>query len=401
MSGFFSLDQISKKVESSIPDCNSCQLYKSCNSPKMPYSGKGKQGILICGEAPGKCEDEKGIQFIGRAGELLENSLSKFGYNLRDDFWITNSVICRPQKNKLPPKAIDYCRPNLINTIKELNPRTVIVLGASSLRSLAGWLWHKNDIGSLGRWLGWKIPSQQINAWVCPNWHPAYFLHKGTNKKEEGNVEVAKLLFEKYLQNSLELKDRPWDKVIDYSKQVRIIYEEENAKVQIENFADSQEIAFDLETNMIKPDSPNARIVSCAISDGRRTIAFPWFRSCSEATGRLLFDKNIGKLGWNIKFEDRWIRKEFGRSVRNWIWDGMIASHVLDNRKKICGLKFQSFVNLGISSYNNGVDEFLKADGSNVENKIKKADLGILLKYNGMDALLTFLLSKKLREMTF
>src|ERR1700722_2808000 len=52
--GFFSLSTISSKAPPPLlPRCGACGLWKSCKSPKMKWSGKGKKKILLVGEAPG------------------------------------------------------------------------------------------------------------------------------------------------------------------------------------------------------------------------------------------------------------------------------------------------------------------------------------------------------------
>ncbi|MGH2611596.1 MAG: hypothetical protein ACRDFB_00940, partial [Rhabdochlamydiaceae bacterium] len=126
-------------------------------------------------------------------------------------------------------------------------------------------------------------------------------------------------------------------------------------------------------------------------------------RSTKFATGELLRDKDITKLGYNIKFEQRYTMKEFGFKARNWKWDGMIASHVIDNRRGITGLKFQSFVLLGQPPYNDHIEPFLKPKkmihGANTINQINEISLQQLLLYCGMDSLLEFLVCKKQMKM--
>ena len=168
--GFFTADELStvSPVASLIPRCGACGIYRQCKSPKMPVSGQGKQGVLIVGEAPGAVEDEQGKPFVGESGQLLRETLERLDVNVDRDCWVTNSLICRPPKNRTPTdKEIDYCRPNLINTIEEVQPKTIVLLGAVPVKSLIGWLWRE-QVGALGRWIGWRIPCQKLNAWICP-----------------------------------------------------------------------------------------------------------------------------------------------------------------------------------------------------------------------------------------
>ena len=106
------------------------------------------------------------------------------------------------------------------------------------------------------------------------------------------------------------------------------------------------------------------------------------------------------KIGWNCKFESRWSRKKLGVWPRNFVFDGMLAAHVVDNRSEVTSLKFQAFVQLGQESYNDYILPYLKGDkqGGNEKNRVKEADLPRLLTYCGMDSLLEFKTSKILAK---
>jgi hypothetical protein len=103
---------------------------------------------------------------------------------------------------------------------------------------------------------------------------------------------------------------------------------------------------------------------------------------------------DIPKIAANAKFEERWTRKTFGHGINKWDFDTMLAAHLLDNKPGVCGLKFQAFVKLGQESYNDHIEPYLKADGSNEENRIKEIAIKELLIYNGLDSLLEWKLAK-------
>ncbi len=73
----------------------------------------------------------------------------------------------------------------------------------------------------------------------------------------------------------------------------------------------------------------------------------------------------------------------------------MIATHILDNRPMITSLKFQAFVRFGLEPYDTAVEQFLKSRNSNTPNRVREVHLSTLLKYNGLDALMTYMLAKK------
>lgn len=378
-----------------IPKCGACGLYKQCRSPKMPWSGKGEKKVLIVAEVPSRTEDDRGLHLCGEWGQLLQDVLRSIDIDMRTDCWLTNAIICRPESNRKPTDAeIDYCRPNLTNTIRELKPRVIIPLGLPAVKSLIGPLW-KEDVGAMGRWVGWRIPNQKPNTWICPNWHPSYI---GSNP----NDKALHILFKQYLKDAFALKGRPWAEPPDFESQVAVILNPDEAATRIRQFIKNSErwgdklgVAFDYETNMLKPDSKQAWIACCSISDGTPTgtIAYPWMGEAIKASQEFIRSP-VPKIASNLKFEERWTKAILGHGVRNWQWDTMLGAHWIDNRPKISGLKFQSYVLLGMPDYDSHVRPYLKADASNKPNRIKELPLQDLLLYCGLDSLLEVKVAK-------
>lgn len=391
--GFFAADAPGGRVQVPLlARCGECGLHRLCKSPKMPVAGEGRRKILVVGEAPGETEDEQGKPFIGKAGQLLQRSLSDLQVDLFQDCWVTNSAICRPKDNELPEKAIDHCRPNIVKAISELRPRTIILLGKSAVRSVIGWQW-KPGVGEMGKWVGWQIPCQKLNAWICPTWHPSYLA------RQEGSRDypVLELWFKRHLKAAFKLEGRPWKEPPDYAGKVRVEMDPSKAAGALRVFiAFNKPLAFDFETDRLKPDHPDARIISCAVSDGDTSLAFPWVGEAVTEM-QVLLKSAVPKIGWNIKFEERWCRRLFGHGVKNWVWDGMLAAHVLDNRTGITGLDFQAWVQLGQPEWDRDTEvrNYKKSDNSNAPNRLRECPLPMLLKYNGLDALLEWELAQR------
>ncbi len=377
--------------ESSAAQCGACGLYKNCNTPKMPVRGKGKRKILIVSKMPGPSEDATGR--YGNSGIKLQQCLARLNVNMEEDCWLTYSLICMPAAG-IPDdeKRIDYCRPNLLKAIKQLQPEVIILLDESAITSLIKWLWKDKDIGGINRWAGFQIPSQKINAWVCPTFHPSYLLRM--------NDKTLDLEFMRHLSAAVRLKGRPWpDGPPDYAKQVEIIQSPRAAAVALRDFAGvPRPIAFDYETTTKKPESPHARIVSCSFSDGTTTLAFPWHGPAIIEAMKLITDARYPKIVSNLDFENRWTRRIMKVPVRGWGWDTMNSAHVLDSRGGITGIKFQSFVRLGQPSYDGHIEPYLRTKGDNVKNRIHEVDLPSLLLYNGLDSLLEWLVAMDQRS---
>lgn len=345
-------------------------------------------------EAPGKEEDRLGTQLVGPSGQRLRESLDRIGIDLDEDCWKINAVNCHSGQTPTD-RQVEQCRPTVLRAIRELDPATIVLLGERAVKSVIGHLW-KSDVGAIGRWVGWRIPSRKPNAWICPTWHPSYLLRQKS--------PVTDVLFDEHLEAAFHSLGPPWGEPPDWIRDVRVIHDKTMAVEAIREAAKSAvgPVAFDYETNALKPEADGAEIVCCSVAyrtgeDGVKAIAYPFTGPAREATAEILFS-DIPKVAANLKFEERWTKKVFGRGVRNWHWDTMVASHVLDNRPGITGLKFQSFVRFGQPEYNAKVAPYLKADGGMTRNRIHMVNGDDLLLYNGMDSLLELRLAESQRR---
>ena len=377
ISGFFSSSVVDQKKVFLLPQCGLCGLLRGCKSPKMPVSGQGKLGVLVIGEAPGASEDERNKPFVGKSGRYLRAVLHGLGFDLDRDAWTTNSLICRPPGNATPTaKQIGYCRPNLTILIAKLKPRIVVTLGRSALTSALLGTWHK-EIGELSRWTGWRMPLRDY--WLCPTHHPARLIRE--------HDEMLDREFQKHLRAAFSIS-KPTKTWKDLRSRVEVLYDAGKIVKALREMEESKWTAVDYECNCLKPEWHKRRLVSCAVSNGRRTISYPWLPEAAEATRSLLMNPRVRKIASNLKMEERWTRAVFGRGAANWGWDTMLAAHCLDSRPGICSLKFQAMVRLGITPWDEKVEAYLRSDSDNHYNRIHQIPLDELLVYGGIDALL-------------
>jgi uracil-DNA glycosylase family 4 len=365
-----------------IPQCEDCLLYKDCQSPRMPVSGGGRRKVLICGEAPGEIEDSRNRQFVGRAGMELVRLLHRIGVNMRKDCWLHNAIICRPTDrngdNRKPiPKEVNCCRPNLNRAIRDLQPEIIIPMGETATRSLMAIAWRNGEVHNISRWRGWNIPCAKLGAWICPTFHPSYLL-----QSKNGALEGLIL---KDLRQAFSNTGRP--PAVDWKSRVKIITDPKKVRTELACFiAFGRPLAFDYETNMLKPDSKKAEIICCSVSDGNSTIAYPWVGEAIAATDEFL-RSDVPKIAWNMGFEERWTRRILKHSVKNWWRDGMLGTHWDSCIHGICGLDFQAFVRLGVQDYSSHLDKYMKSDNDNSVNRLREVDLHELLLYCGLDSL--------------
>ena len=365
----------------------------------MP-TGKGKKKILIVGEAPGENEDnyvnritgQRGKQFIGKSGQYLRDVLRSCNVdNPQQDCVWTNAIICRPPQNKLPAnknKIIEWCRPNLIRTIKKYKPRTIITCGDIATRSLVGYYWKEN-IGKIARWIDWRIPIPEINAFICPIYHPAFILRKHTDIHENYFVNC--------IEKAVAIKTRP-KPTRNFQEEVEPIYDPSKAARKLkllvrDTIRNNGALAIDYETTALKPEYEGAEIISISASNGHTTIAMPWKGDVIQAASDMWRSK-VRKIASNMKFEDRWTRYVLNHPVCNWYWDTMLGAHILDNRKGITSVKFQTFVRFGLAAYDTDVDSYLKNKKGSQINRIRKLGIKTVLTYNGMDSIVEYVVAE-------
>lgn len=136
-----SMDEFKQAIEE-------CQLCPLGFTRKNFVFGSGNQNadLMIIGEAPGADEDEQGLPFVGRAGQLLTKILESVEIQ-RDDVYICNILKCRPPNNRKPLiSETDTCEPYLQKQIDLVQPRVILALGLTSANTL---LKNKESMGSL------------------------------------------------------------------------------------------------------------------------------------------------------------------------------------------------------------------------------------------------------------
>ena len=117
-------------------DCDRCALWQH-RTHIVVDRGNPKAKVLIIGEAPGENEDLKAKAFVGRAGRLLDQMLGELGFDTNREALIANVVKCRPPKNRAPkPEEAASCLPFLKKQIELVDPRLLVLLGATALKHI-------------------------------------------------------------------------------------------------------------------------------------------------------------------------------------------------------------------------------------------------------------------------
>lgn len=163
------------ELRTAIGDCRRCKL---CSGRTHLVFGVGnpRAKLMFVGEGPGRDEDLQGEPFVGRAGQLLTDIITK-GIGLkRADVYIANVVKCRPPDNRNPePDEVAACEPFLKKQIELIAPEIIVALGKFAVQTL---LQSKAPITKLrGHWHSYH------GIKLMPTFHPAYLLRNPADKK--------------------------------------------------------------------------------------------------------------------------------------------------------------------------------------------------------------------------
>jgi uracil-DNA glycosylase len=163
-------------IREEIGDCRRCKL---SGGRKNIVFGQGNPNasLMFVGEAPGSDEDEQGLAFVGRAGQLLTDIIEKGLKIPRPEVFIANVIKCRPPQNRNPePDEIVSCQPFLEAQIRAIQPKVLVGLG-----KFAG-QWLLKTAEPISRIRGRLADYGGIP--VMPTWHPAYLLRNPAAKRD-------------------------------------------------------------------------------------------------------------------------------------------------------------------------------------------------------------------------
>ncbi|MGB7554830.1 MAG: uracil-DNA glycosylase [Candidatus Korobacteraceae bacterium] len=170
------------------PDCQRCQLAKLGRNQIVFGTGDPHAELMFVGEGPGADEDQQGLPFVGRAGQLLNNMIAAMGLK-REQVYIANIVKCRPPGNRTPERdECETCSPFLMRQIGVICPKIIVALGATAAKNL---LSVNDSMASLrGRFYDYSPPGiaagsdGPFQCKLAVTYHPAFLLRDPRQKKE-------------------------------------------------------------------------------------------------------------------------------------------------------------------------------------------------------------------------
>jgi DNA polymerase len=127
-----------KQVLAQARACERCSELAAARKTVVFGNGNADADLMFVGEAPGASEDEQGVPFVGRAGQLLDQLLEEIGLERRDVF-VCNTLKCRPPGNRDPlPVEIENCHEYLLRQVELIEPSVICTLGNFSTKLLRG-----------------------------------------------------------------------------------------------------------------------------------------------------------------------------------------------------------------------------------------------------------------------
>ena len=164
-----------ESIQTDIGDCRRCKLAQ--HRTRIVFGeGSPSARLMFVGEAPGFDEDQQGMPFVGKAGQLLSRIIQAIDLT-REQVYICNVIKCRPPGNRNPePDEILACSPFLNRQIASIQPEFICALGTFAAQTL---LKTTQPISLLrGHFHDYN------GIRLLPTFHPSYLLRSPDKKRE-------------------------------------------------------------------------------------------------------------------------------------------------------------------------------------------------------------------------
>ena len=398
-------------------ECCGNTFCKSVKHPLMDGSGNENADIMILGESPGPDEDAVGSPFVGKAGRFLRQRMLP-GAGIREaDVYFTNVVRCFPGRNKKGairnPMANDIrrCRPNLLDTVKKVNPKVIIAMGNAALHGCLGLARWKDDekkkdtaVTGIAKWRGTRVWHPEFDCWVIFTYHPSFLMRQFQFEKFQYNQAMSDL---ELAFDSVNLK-KVSDRYIDNT--CALLVDPESAAKYIGDLSSYSEVAVDTETTTMdfrEADRLGTKaLLGVSLStdkevcvDGTpvKSAYIPVNTLLTESVRgsfqSFLLKGQVTKVWHNVAFDERILTSagfEFGDIDNYNHICTMMAAKLMDENFSV-GLKELTWRFLSIGGYEKPLDDYRR------EHKMSGmagAPSRTIAKYAAMDTLATIRLWK-------
>jgi uracil-DNA glycosylase family 4 len=179
-------------IAAEVASCTKCELAKTRTNTVFSR-GNPEAKLCFVGEAPGADEDEQGLPFVGRAGQLLDRMIVAMGLDPAKDVYVCNIIKCRPPGNRKPtPEESETCIPYLHEQLAAVAPKVFVAMGNTAVAALLG-----TKLGITKVRGEWKLYRGRVL--LMPTYHPSYLLRPSAQQpqaKREAWEDLQKVMKE-------------------------------------------------------------------------------------------------------------------------------------------------------------------------------------------------------------
>jgi uracil-DNA glycosylase family 4 len=377
----------------SIKGCDVCSLkseWPKLSHPVMPTSEPFQDvslRILVVGEAPGEKEDEEGVPFVGKGGQFLREHMPRAW---RNNVYYTNICRCRPPKDRdLSDQEILACTAEFLERdIDRIKPHIIIPVGNVAL----SYFCPGYRLSVLrGIFMPVELEGGRA-AWLYPILEPfdmlpdaGRFNSKPGQPKFSPAIPVFKSDLRRLFDNIEQRLDPPVLPVLPEVICPQSIHEAEGIFTRM-----AGNIGIDFETSKLKAYHHDAKLLTCGMSDGKLTMAFPidwpgihrpWGRQFLQRIARAprTYDAH------NMAMELLWMRWTLGEYPACLWEDSMMKPKFIFNREDVYSLDTQTLIYHG-RRIKDATDDELGRALRRKDERILRIPLSDVLKYNGWDA---------------
>lgn len=372
--------------------CEPCTLRKEwpyLKTPRMPFTGPTEPStvrLLALGEGPGDTEDRLGKQFVGVTGQYLKERIPRDWVNKL--YW-QNIVRCQPPRNRTPTdKEMECCSEHLEKDILQIRPHAILGLGSVPLNYFVQ---LTEAAPTITKFRGIPLPvrlDDGTTSWFFPTLHPSYVV-RGDRKNDTGQtINTIEPVFRNDLNNFFKLAVSKFltpPKMYDPPK--NILYPRSYEEAWSLFLRLKEPYAKDFETFKTKPYRRDAKLLTCACSDGDLTFAFPveWPGDINPWGLRLLTEMYKHGKAWiaqNSTMELSWAR--YKSKIRELKFDDTeLLARIVHQRTGMGRLEVLSRIYLGFD---------VKAINTLDKNRMNEYPLDKVLPYNALDAWSTYII---------
>jgi DNA polymerase-1 len=312
---------------------------------------------------------------VGQSGKVLNEVLAQAELD-RDEFVISNAVLCKTPKNREPTEEeMTCCRPRLLREIKERGVKNLVALGGIPRRTMLPELGDQSVTATRGLW----FEKDGLN--ILTTWHPAYILHGRWEAMTDLQLDFQKF---KHGRNTL-----PDPKVL-IIKDHKTLQKAVDAALKA-----SQPICVDLETSNVDKERSTPQewwngYIICLGFHWLENKAFvvPEELCLSKKTWQILkpmIGSMHGIFGHNIKFDAHYLLTYYetiGIDIAIKLADDTLLMHYLLDENSAHGLKDLCQYYFDAPDWEQEIHKYLKKPRVDSYCKVPRP---VLYKYLGYD----------------